>query len=99
MRIELYEELVERAQRDTADGAAAIAWLQTQNNGERYLVPDQSVVGRVYEVRFVGRGDCDGVFLWECNCAAGRRGRSCEHFRRVVAASSQDPCVSGGKLT
>jgi len=36
-----------------------------------------------YNVRFVGRGDCDDVSRWTCDCAAGQHGTTCKHIRLV----------------
>ena len=45
---------------------------------------------RSYTVRFLGRRDGEYVKLWECDCPAGKFGKTtCRHIRIVAEAVSE----------
>lgn len=46
----------------------------------------ESDSGKTYSVDFAGRGDCDEVSTWTCDCEAGRHGQTCKHVRAVGLA-------------
>ena len=47
-------------------------WLVRSSDGKRH-----------YNVTFAGRGDCDSVSTWECDCPAGTHGKTCKHIALV----------------
>jgi uncharacterized Zn finger protein len=46
----------------------------------------ESDSGNIYHVDFAGRGDCDEVSTWTCDCPAGRHGRTCKHIKQTGLA-------------
>jgi len=74
------ERIAERG--NCEDMRRALAAATT--GGEGFEVPS-SRGDRVYHVRFVRCLEDGAVALWDCDCPAGRYGRTCRHIREVAA--------------
>ena len=60
----------------------------TKIDDDRYSVPSSDGT-QSYTVRFVGRTEDGCGLLWDCDCPAGRHGKTCKHVHRVGDAASE----------
>ena len=73
-------------------GESTIELTVTRRNESREAYDVISPSGNTYRVGYCGSGDADPdyVALWECDCPAGKHGKSCKHLSAVLIATDED---------